>query len=282
MNIIGAVSVVGMGAEDGNSCKSGSRKMEGVEGGGYRAGEVEVQAATGNNSVHAVGGTSLDEEAGRTASSQVVRPEGFWSVFFSSIAKIGSAGLYLSDYVSNILVMREYYILYRTDSFGGVSNVVIGIEPFLICLAFIILDPIVTAIIFKLKLPAREHPLRSAFFLPLVQLKRFIQGFFKTGSCAGANKVLESDETEALFAAAVAIETGPQTMLQFTVIALVGTNLDYRSLLQHWSRCDVQVEQAVEFRTECSWNRWRSFDIWCSFIEVHNGGFNNSYQFIAA
>lgn len=79
-----------------------------------------------------------------------------------------------------------------------------------------------------------------------------------------ANKVLESDETEALFAAAVAIETGPQTMLQFTVIALVGTNLDYRrwfpspiliiSLLFSFLSASYNIGRAVMFKLSKQWS----------------------------
>ncbi|KAG0592698.1 hypothetical protein M758_1G266100 [Ceratodon purpureus] len=141
----------------------------------------------------------------------------------NSAAQTMSAGLYLFDHISNIVVLTQYYILSKTGKFSGI---VINLRhfrnsskvPFYVCLGFMIFDPAVAAVAFKLRLEPEEHPLRSALFLPIIQFKRFFSGVWKSSSWASVLEVKESLETEALFSIITAMETIPQLILQFAII----------------------------------------------------------------
>ena len=110
-------------------------------------------------------------------------------IISNSAAQTMSAGLYLFDHISNIVVLVQYHILSKTGKF---SNIQINIRhfrdtsnvPFYVCLGFMICDPAVAAVAFKLRLSPEEHPLRSALFLPIIQFKRFFAGIWKTSSWA--------------------------------------------------------------------------------------------------
>ncbi|KAG0622324.1 hypothetical protein M758_3G089600 [Ceratodon purpureus] len=90
--------------------------------------------------------------------------------------------------------------------------------PFAACLGFMLLQHILNPVAFVVKLPPEEYPIRSAFFLPIVQLHRFVSGIIKTGSCTSVSETEESVEAEALYAVMSAIETGPQLIIQFAVL----------------------------------------------------------------
>lgn len=110
-------------------------------------------------------------------------------ILSNSAAQTLSAGLYLFDHISNIVVLIQYYVMSKTGKF---SNMVVHVRhfresskiPFYVCLGFLACDPAVAAVAFKLRLEPQDHPLRSALFLPIIQFKRFISGIWKTSSWA--------------------------------------------------------------------------------------------------
>jgi hypothetical protein len=109
------------------------------------------------------------------------------------LLQIVSSGLYLFDYISNIVVLWQYWNLLKTAKYSKtleISQYYFGKDylvtarkvPFYVCLGLLICDPVVAAVAFKLRLSPQEHPVRSAFFLPLVQFKRFVVGIWRTCS----------------------------------------------------------------------------------------------------
>lgn len=93
-----------------------------------------------------------------------------------------SAGLYLSDFLTNVLVLKEYYEMYQIAKIKNVhtSN---DITPFAASLSLMLASHIINVVAFKLKLAPEENPIRSAFFLPLLQLRRFLAGVWKISTC---------------------------------------------------------------------------------------------------
>ncbi|KAJ7290837.1 hypothetical protein O6H91_Y296900 [Diphasiastrum complanatum] len=104
----------------------------------------------------------------------------FW---WESLARTVSAGLYLVDFVSTILVVKQHYDLdyhpakNREFSHGHIQG------AFPIFLVIVGMAHTLNAIAFKLALPPEHQPIRSAYFLPLLQLQRLISGLWATGSC---------------------------------------------------------------------------------------------------
>ncbi|BBN12619.1 hypothetical protein MPTK1_5g21590 [Marchantia polymorpha subsp. ruderalis] len=132
-----------------------------------------------------------------------------------------SAGLYLSDFLTNVLVLKEYYEMYQIAKIKNVhtSN---DITPFAASLSLMLASHIINVVAFKLKLAPEENPIRSAFFLPLLQLRRFLAGVWKISTC-GSSERWESEQTEAFYAImSSAMETAPQLVLQFDVFVYIG------------------------------------------------------------
>ncbi|KAG6557030.1 hypothetical protein Mapa_000956 [Marchantia paleacea] len=202
-------------------------------------------------------------------SSEAENARRVWNVgaLFSPASTTIAAGLYLLDFISNITVLKEYWDYYKTQKWHGYIDTNDGTfssKPFAMCLGLMVAGHIGTVIAFKLKLPRERNPLLSAYFLPLVQFRRFVQGVIKTGSCARHSAPSEplDFETEALYSmVAAAIETGPQAALQFLVIVVVSRRVKSRkvplilllSLVASFLSASYNTGRAVMFKLSRRW-----------------------------
>ncbi|BFI30860.1 hypothetical protein MPTK2_3g16190 [Marchantia polymorpha subsp. ruderalis] len=206
------------------------------------------------------------EDQGRSEAENALR---VWKVgvLFSPASTTIAAGLYLFDFISNILVLKEYWDYYKQQkwhSYIDSNEGSFSSRPFAMCLFLMVAGHIGTVIAFKLKLPRERNPLLSAYFLPLVQFRRFVQGVIKTGSCQRNSAPCEplDFETEALYSmVAAAIETGPQAALQFLVIVVVSRRVKSRnvpltlllSLIASFLSASYNTGRAVMFKLSRRW-----------------------------
>ncbi|KAG0631611.1 hypothetical protein M758_1G266400 [Ceratodon purpureus] len=145
-------------------------------------------------------------------------------VSMAVIGKILSAFLYVFDYVSNIVVLWQYWNMFKTGHFY--QNIEMDNQyfrttskvPFYVCLGLMICDPVVAAVAFMLKLRPGERPLLSVLLLPVIQLWK---------ACRSESGDDTRPEAEALFAITVAMENGPQLVLQLSVIYFLVWNSSY-------------------------------------------------------
>ncbi|KAG6547464.1 hypothetical protein Mapa_010912 [Marchantia paleacea] len=151
-----------------------------------------------------------------------------WQICLNSASTALSAGLYLCDFVSNILVALQYYEFYHEHIFDHAHMTAahdhshIPLRALIACLALMLVSHLGNVLAFALILPSEEHPLRSAYFLPLAQIQRLLTAFWRTAKCGRGSKPREPSETEALYAILSVAEAGPQLSLQFFVIVELG------------------------------------------------------------
>ncbi|BBN19683.1 hypothetical protein MPTK1_8g12710 [Marchantia polymorpha subsp. ruderalis] len=149
---------------------------------------------------------------------------GTWKLenFIRPASSMISAGLYLFDFVSNVLVLKEYYDMKAEGQFVEI----VDFTAFAVCLGLMVVAHVLNVVAFKLKLPPEEHPVRSAYFLPIVQFRRVVTGIWNSrtlGRSIDSNDS-ESHKTEALYAIMCAsMETGPQLGLQLCVMVSLGS-----------------------------------------------------------
>eukprot|EP00250_Pteridium_aquilinum_P008399 c17913_g1_i3 orf=251-1387(-) len=91
--------------------------------------------------------------------------------------------------------------------------------PFLACLSIMVLAHVSNSVIFWMTLPAADHPLRLAYFLPLIHLSRLLKVTWRTCTCNGLKDFRDSQELSSLYnILAASLETAPQIMLQFYIV----------------------------------------------------------------
>ncbi|KAG0592702.1 hypothetical protein KC19_1G274300 [Ceratodon purpureus] len=206
-------------------------------------------------------------------------------VSMAVIGKILSAFLYVFDYVSNIVVLWQYWNMFKTGHFY--QNIEMDNQyfrttskvPFYVCLGLMICDPVVAAVAFMLKLRPGERPLLSVLLLPVIQLWK---------ACRSEGGDDTRPEAEALFAITVAMENGPQLVLQLSVIYfLVWNSYDDISASgpEGFSRClfsfgvlqrrpcyhvpyDGEMAREMGICTKLLGNRWRHLHYWRSPTSV--------------
>lgn len=154
-------------------CRADDLDSPTVEAGGGRDthGCVEEAASNFSNQKGSLG--DRPTQAGGKA--------GGYGALFSPVWKSMSAGLYIADFVSNLLVAKTYYTLNYTLSREYNGNYVSWVFPAVMII--IVIAHVANAVAFKLTLAPEEQPLMQAYFLPLIQFRRFVCGLWATGTC---------------------------------------------------------------------------------------------------
>ncbi|KAI5057759.1 hypothetical protein GOP47_0027774 [Adiantum capillus-veneris] len=182
---------------------------------------------------------NLQESTSREAGScswvlrKLVRDarEGAW-VLGASISL--SALFYMIDFVSNIITLRTYYFIETgcsNSSSGECSTIrrefrITTFDSiFVVGLSLMIGAHLSNSLIFWMTLPPEDHPLRLAYFLPLIHLSRLLKVLWRTCSFKGL-KEYNLEESSSLYSVlSASLETVPQLMLQFHVAMELGLGL---------------------------------------------------------
>ncbi|KAG6548804.1 hypothetical protein Mapa_009565 [Marchantia paleacea] len=174
-------------------------------------------------------GRSIRLAQSQAQRSERAQNESAFSRAFHSAMVIGGAILYITDFISDILVLQVYWQeIYIEGTFEG-SGPGLGpeITAFAAGLSFLIASQIFAMVLFKMSLPPEEYPVQSACILPLLQLYRLIRNIlrWKKDINVGQGRVpqrWESTETESLFSIMSAVETSLQLPIQVSYIVLIG------------------------------------------------------------
>lgn len=173
------------------------------------------------------GGNPPRQRSGGGVRSLLEHPAGAWTAFNIAL----SALFYLFDFATNLLTLRTYYFysvlcpkLYNNDSasYPHECNVT---TVFYLCLSLMAAAHLSNTLIFWVTLDPSEHPLRLAYFLPLIHLSRLLKVLWRSCSCNSLEDLQDrgQKESSSLYnVLAAALETAPQLMLQFHVLLQFG------------------------------------------------------------
>ncbi|KAI5079727.1 hypothetical protein GOP47_0005206 [Adiantum capillus-veneris] len=160
--------------------------------------------------------------------------KGRW--FWAAMATVTSAVAYLVDFGTNIKTMQLYYhydfecrqaALNDAVCHRLMHNVNNYASAFGVSLAILVGAHLSYSIIFWFTLPARAHPLRLAYFLPLIHLSRLLKVLWRatfSRSCQSVKDLLKTNqEINCLYdILGASLETSPQLILQFHIAMVFG------------------------------------------------------------
>lgn len=147
-----------------------------------------------------------------------------------------SAIIYLSDFVTNVITLRTYYLYEYECSNAALASALLH-DP--IChairsgfnlrgifwtdLVVLMVAHFTNSIVFSLSLDRSQHPLRLAYFLPLIHLHRLLK-VLRHSFSSNRLKELQKSQMEfgSLYGALGSLETVPQFVIQFNTTVNLG------------------------------------------------------------
>lgn len=162
---------------------------------------------------------------------ETIRDTGAWAA--ANI--ILSASFYLVDFATNISTLRKYHFYQFACDLSHPSNdpacstiVHDGNNPykntFSVSLLLMVAAHATNSLIFWRTLNPNDHPLRMAYFLPLIYLYRLLKVLWQTCSCHSLKDFKDSQEEyiNLYNILGASLETAPQLILQFHVATSLG------------------------------------------------------------
>ncbi|KAI5080536.1 hypothetical protein GOP47_0003719 [Adiantum capillus-veneris] len=162
------------------------------------------------------------------------------------VACAGAAGtvlsslIYLFDFITTLITLHEYYIYEYECPHAPLSSPLLLHNPvcsairssihfrhypmFWVLLVLLLLAHLCNTIIFWCTLPPSQHPLRLAYFMPLIHLHRLFKVLFHSFSITRLQELQKSQmELNSLYnAVGVALEIAPQFVIQMAIAFSLG------------------------------------------------------------
>lgn len=196
------------------------------------------------------GGNPPRQRSGGGVRSLLEHPAGAWTTFNIAL----SALFYLFDFATNLLTLRTYYFysvycpkvyypyppLYHYPPLADRPECNVIMEGhsfttvFYLCLSLMAAAHLSNTLIFWVTLDPSEHPLRLAYFLPLIHLSRLLKVLWRSCSCNSLEDLQDrgQKESSSLYnVLAAALETAPQLMLQFHVVLQFRVQGEYHEIM---------------------------------------------------
>ncbi|KAI5070273.1 hypothetical protein GOP47_0014616 [Adiantum capillus-veneris] len=158
-----------------------------------------------------------------------------------------SACFYLLDFGTTLSALRTYYYYEYQCPHVSLTSTLLrdricqairsghslhsSYIQFWVCLSFLGVAHLTYGFIFWVTLDARHHPLRLAYFMPLIHLYRLLKVLYNTLSCEGVKELQASQkEPSSLYnALSASLETAPQFVLQFVIAMKLGQSVENSS-----------------------------------------------------